>query len=42
MILEVAVLYIKQGQRDKFKSDFKEAGQYISSKFNYLPGCVYL
>lgn len=36
MILEVAVLYVKQGQLDKFESDFKEAGQYISS----IPGYI--
>lgn len=36
MILEVAVLYVKQGQCDKFESDFTEAGQYISSISGYI------
>lgn len=31
MILEVAILYIKKGHEEKFKLDFIEAGQYISS-----------
>jgi heme-degrading monooxygenase HmoA len=36
MILEVAVLYVKEGQCDNFESDFKEACQYISS----IPGYI--
>jgi heme-degrading monooxygenase HmoA len=36
MILEVAVLYVKEGQCDNFESDFKKAGQYIGS----IPGYI--
>ncbi len=36
MVLEVAVLYVEQGQEDKFENDFKVAGQYISSVKGYL------
>jgi heme-degrading monooxygenase HmoA len=35
MILEVAILYIKQGQEYAFEKDFKKAGQYISSIMGY-------
>ncbi len=36
MILEVAVLQIKDGLNQQFERDFKKAGQYISS----IPGYV--
>ena len=31
MVLEIATLIIKEGQNEKFESDFKKAEQYISS-----------
>lgn len=36
MILEIAVLYVKQGQETEFENDFRKAGQYISS----IPGYI--
>lgn len=36
MIVEVAVLQIKQGETSQFESDFKLAGQYIRS----IPGYI--
>nr|WP_068891938.1 antibiotic biosynthesis monooxygenase [Pedobacter panaciterrae] len=36
MILEAAVLYIKQGQSDQFESDFIKASQYI----RLIPGYI--
>ncbi|WP_281612768.1 antibiotic biosynthesis monooxygenase [Flammeovirga sp. SubArs3] len=35
MILEVAILQVKQGEEKDFERDFKEAGQYISSIQGY-------
>ena len=35
MITELAILYIKDGQQQNFESDFKKAGQYISSIKGY-------
>ena len=36
MILEVAVLYVKKDQTAQFETDFKTAGQYISSITGYI------
>lgn len=36
MILEVAVLYVKEGHERKFETDFAIAGQYISSINGYI------
>lgn len=36
MILEVAVLNVKQGQEERFEKDFIIAGQYISSIEGYI------
>lgn len=36
MILEVAILYIKDGQDKQFETDFATAGQYISSIKGYI------
>ena len=36
MILEVAILNIKDGQEKQFENDFKIAGQYISSIKGYV------
>ena len=36
MILEVAILNIKQGQESNFERDFAIAGQYISSIEGYM------
>ena len=36
MVLEVAILYIKNGLADQFEADFKVAGQYISSIDGYI------
>lgn len=36
MILEVAILYVKQEQTDQFEADFKTAAQYISSIAGYI------
>jgi len=36
MILESALLYVKEGKAGQFEGDFKEAGQYISSIPGYL------
>ena len=36
MIVEVAILNIKQGQKAKFERDFAIAGQYISSIKGYI------
>lgn len=36
MILEVAILYVKDGQKELFEADFKTAGQYISSISGYI------
>jgi heme-degrading monooxygenase HmoA len=36
MILEVAILYVKQGLQKQFETDFAFAGQYISSINGYI------
>jgi len=36
MILEVAILYVKDGQTKQFEEDFAIAGKYISSIKGYL------
>ncbi len=36
MILEVAILNVKEGQQKQFESDFAIAGQYISSFKGYV------
>ncbi len=36
MILEVAILNVKQGQEEKFENDFIIAGKYISSIEGYV------
>jgi heme-degrading monooxygenase HmoA len=36
MILESAILYVKNGQETAFEKDFEKAGQYISS----IEGCI--
>lgn len=36
MILEVAILHVKEGQEDQFEKDFTDAGKYISSIKGYL------
>ena len=36
MILEVAILYVKEGEEDNFEKDFAIAGQYISSIAGYV------
>jgi heme-degrading monooxygenase HmoA len=36
MILEVAVLFIKEGLEEQFEYDFKKAGQYIASISGYI------
>ena len=36
MILEVAVLFVKPGLEASFETDFKTAGQYISSINGYI------
>lgn len=36
MILEVAILNVKEGQELQFESDFATAGQYISSIKGYI------
>ena len=36
MILEVAILYVKDGQEKQFEVDFATAGQYISSIKGYI------
>jgi heme-degrading monooxygenase HmoA len=36
MILEVAILYVKQGLQKQFEADFATAGQYISSINGYI------
>ena len=36
MILEVAILHVKQGQESHFEKDFSIASQYISSINGYL------
>jgi len=36
MILEVAILYVKQSNTERFESDFITAGQYISSISGYI------
>ncbi len=36
MVLEVAVLYVRPGKEVDFESDFKIAGQYISSVPGYI------
>lgn len=35
MILEVAILEVREGQTDAFEQDFAQAGQYISSIKGY-------
>jgi heme-degrading monooxygenase HmoA len=35
MILEVAILFVKEGEEKQFEQDFKVAGQYISSIEGY-------
>ena len=36
MILEVAMLNVKQGEEESFEKDFKIAGEYISSIEGYI------
>ncbi len=36
MILEVALLFVKQGEEKQFETDFKAAGKYISSIKGYV------
>ena len=36
MILEVAILYVKEGQEKDFEKDFAIAGQYISAIKGYV------
>lgn len=36
MIVESAVLYVKEGKGNQFETDFKEAGQFISSIQGYI------
>lgn len=36
MILEVALLFVKQGEEKQFEDDFKAAGKYISSIKGYI------
>ena len=36
MILEIAVLYVKEGQEQQFEKDFAIAGQYISAIKGYV------
>jgi heme-degrading monooxygenase HmoA len=36
MIVEVAILFIKDGKEKQFEQDFKVAGQYISSIKGYI------
>lgn len=36
MILEVAILYVKNDQSEQFEADFKTAGKYISSISGYI------
>lgn len=36
MVLEVAILYVKEGKQEQFENDFKEASQYISSIEGYI------
>lgn len=36
MILEVAILHVKDGQEKQFEADFATAGQYISSIKGYI------
>lgn len=36
MILEVAILHVKEGLEEEFEADFKKAGQYISSAKGYI------
>lgn len=36
MILEVAILYVKNDQSEQFEADFQTAGKYISSISGYI------
>ena len=36
MILEIAVLYVKEGQEQQFEKNFAIAGQYISAIKGYV------
>ena len=36
MILEIAILYVKEGMETQFEIDFQKASQYISSIDGYL------
>lgn len=36
MVLEVAILYVKEGKSKDFENDFKKAGQYISVIKGYI------
>ena len=36
MILELALLYVLEGQEQHFERDFEEAGQYISTIAGYI------